>query len=178
MPATEPNLQTKPSRFGRTIERAKDIPLIKDVIGMIIGGTARKGFFSAVDQAIISLANFLASVYLARQLEPTEFGVYSVGFLLLYLARAIHQGLVIQPVSALGAVMDHNGYRRYASSSALMMILLAVLMSGGTALVGWALTRTEHKYRRIFEASSFGSPCSRIQFEEEGINLFAEGVRP
>ena len=37
--------------------------------------------------------------------------------------------------------------------------------------------RSEDDMHRLFEASRFGSPCSRILFEEQGIHLFAEGVR-
>jgi SAM-dependent methyltransferase len=39
----------------------------------------------------------------------------------------------------------------------------------------WRLVhRTEEDMNRLFAASAFGQPCSRILFEDEGINLFAE----
>lgn len=34
--------------------------------------------------------------------------------------------------------------------------------------------RTEEDMNRLFEASAFQRPCTRIQFEAEGVNLFAE----
>lgn len=42
----------------------------------------------------------------------------------------------------------------------------------------WRLIhRDEDKMNEVFQASRFASPCSRILFEEEGIDLFAEGIK-
>ena len=42
----------------------------------------------------------------------------------------------------------------------------------------WRLShRTEADMNHLFQASRFAAPCTRILFEAEGINLFAEGVR-
>lgn len=42
----------------------------------------------------------------------------------------------------------------------------------------WKLIhRTEDDLSRLFIASRFGRPCSRVQFEAEGINMFAECVK-
>lgn len=71
----------------------------------------------------------------------------------------------------------------------------AHLRSGGRVLLGnfhpsndthalidhvldWHLVhRSEADMNRLFAASRFGAPCSRILFEDEHVNLFAEGVR-
>ncbi|MBP1657945.1 MAG: hypothetical protein H6Q31_2546 [Bacteroidetes bacterium] len=37
--------------------------------------------------------------------------------------------------------------------------------------------RTEEDMHRLFQHSDFGRPCSRIQFEAQGVNLFAECVK-
>lgn len=138
----DPQIPSRPSASQLVKQRIRSSANYRVLNGILHGGAAQKGLLSTADQAVISLGNFLASVYLARELDPTEFGVYSVGFLLMYLGRAIVQGLVIQPVSALGAVMEDDDFRRYNSSSGLMMLGLVILMSAGTALVGWVLTRT------------------------------------
>jgi extracellular factor (EF) 3-hydroxypalmitic acid methyl ester biosynthesis protein len=45
-------------------------------------------------------------------------------------------------------------------------------------ILDWKLIhRTEHDMNRLFEVSSFGRPCSEIRFEEEGINMFACGIK-
>ena len=42
----------------------------------------------------------------------------------------------------------------------------------------WRLTyRDEAALNRLFEASKFAKPCSRIAFEEEGIYLLGECVK-
>ena len=45
-------------------------------------------------------------------------------------------------------------------------------------VLDWKLIhRTEADMHRIYAASKFGTPCTRIQYEEEGVNLFAECVK-
>ncbi len=109
-------------------------------VRMFSGASARIGYLAAVDQGLISVTNFLASLYLARQVSPTEFGVYAVGFLALHLVRAVQEGLVVQPLSALGAAMDLREFRPYASTSALFQLLLAGSIAGLAAAAGWVFT--------------------------------------
>jgi extracellular factor (EF) 3-hydroxypalmitic acid methyl ester biosynthesis protein len=77
----------------------------------------------------------------------------------------------------------------------LMNAVHGMLRSGGRAIFGnfhpknrtkaimdhvlnWRLVhRSEEDMHRLFEASAFGRPCTRIVYEEQGINLFAECVR-
>jgi len=45
-------------------------------------------------------------------------------------------------------------------------------------ILDWKLIhRTENDLNRLYAASTFGRPCTKIQFEGENINLFAECVR-
>ena len=45
-------------------------------------------------------------------------------------------------------------------------------------VLDWKLIhRTEEDMNRLFAASAFAGPCSRIFYEEQRINLFAEGVK-
>jgi hypothetical protein len=37
--------------------------------------------------------------------------------------------------------------------------------------------RDEAKMDELYRAPKFGKPCSRILFEDEGVNLFAECVK-
>lgn len=106
---------------------------------LLSGDVARQGYLSGVDQAIISLSNFLASILLARALTPTQFGAYGVGFLLLHLGRAFQEGLIVQPMSALGPSLPQEERRVYLSGSALLQIGLAVLGAAACAGLGWIL---------------------------------------
>ena len=45
-------------------------------------------------------------------------------------------------------------------------------------VLDWKLIhRDEADMNRLFEASKFAQPCSELRFEEEGVNLFAMGVK-
>lgn len=45
-------------------------------------------------------------------------------------------------------------------------------------VLDWKLIhRSEDDMHALFRQSAFGAPCSRILYEDEGINLFAEGTR-
>ena len=42
---------------------------------------------------------------------------------------------------------------------------------------GELIHRDEADMNRLFETSKFGRPCTNIRFEQQGVNLFAEGAR-
>lgn len=115
---------------------------IKAVLSLLAGQGAREGYLAAVDQGLISLANFLATLILARSATLTELGVYGVGFTSLHLIRAIQEGLTIQPVNTFGAGMDEVRFRSYASHTSLIQSGLAVVSAAGAAVLGWMLIAT------------------------------------
>jgi len=46
-------------------------------------------------------------------------------------------------------------------------------------ILDWKLIhRTEEDMNRLYQASHFGQPCSAIRFEQAGVNMFAEGIKP
>jgi O-antigen/teichoic acid export membrane protein len=112
------------------------------LLALFSGGGAREGYLAASDQAIISLSNFLATIILARNVSPTELGVYGVGFILLSLGRALQEGIVVQPLNVFGAALDIATFKRYASSSAVLQLVLAGSLSAAAAIGGWLLTVT------------------------------------
>ncbi|MCK4692644.1 MAG: oligosaccharide flippase family protein [Anaerolineales bacterium] len=122
------------------VSRWKTARQLQPWMRLFSGDFALKGYLSAVDQGLISITNFLASVFLARLVSPQQFGVYAVGFLLLHLVRAIQEGLVVQPMSSIGAVMDQPTFRRYASNVAMIQLALAVGLSMAAAIGGRLLT--------------------------------------
>jgi len=107
------------------------------LIVLFSGQGARAGYLAAIDQGLISIANFMATLILARNASPTELGVYGVGFTSLRLVRAVQEGLTIQPLNTFGAAMDQEGFRRYATSTSLIQVLLAALSALSVALIGW-----------------------------------------
>lgn len=115
---------------------------IQKALRLLFGITARQGYFAAVDQALISLTNFLATVLVARYTTPTDLGVYAVGFSALTFIRNTLEGLVIQPLNVYGAGMGEDEFAQYASSTAAIQLGLAGLTALVCAVGGWILTQT------------------------------------
>lgn len=111
-------------------------------MAVFVGTRARQGVLAALDQGIISLTNFMAAIYLARWVSPTEFGVYAVGFLALHLIRAVQEGVVVQPLSAVGGALDREAFRPYATATGVIQIGLALGTAGAAALFGRLLIVT------------------------------------
>jgi O-antigen/teichoic acid export membrane protein len=101
---------------------------------------ANNGKFAALDQGVISLSNFAASILLVRWVSPTKVGAYVTGFLAIYFVRAIQNGLVIQPLNAEGAAKSDEDFKRYFSAAFVHQFILAVLSAVGAAVLGWILT--------------------------------------
>ena len=108
---------------------------------LLLGDMARQGYLSGLDQGLISLTNFLATILLARALTPTQFGAYGVGFLLLHLSRAVQEGLIVQPMSSLGPSLEGEARRAYLTGSGALQTWLAVIGALACASLGWILTR-------------------------------------
>jgi O-antigen/teichoic acid export membrane protein len=104
------------------------------------GVAAREGYFAAADQAVISISNFLATIILARNVDPTQLGIYGVGFVTLRLIRSLQEGFLIQPLNVFGAPMDDEHFKSYATSTSLLQILFALFTALVVAVVGTLLT--------------------------------------
>jgi O-antigen/teichoic acid export membrane protein len=109
---------------------------------VLIGAGARSGYLSAIDQAIISLTNFTASLILARSVSPTQFGVYGVGFILVHFFDAFQEGLIIQPLNTFGAALGLEDFRRYASLAFLFQVALVLIAALFALLLGVGLIVT------------------------------------
>lgn len=130
-----------PAPAPTSTSRSKSLTeVLSTALAPFLGKTARKGSLSLIDQGLISLTNFLSAIYLARNIDPTAFGVYTVGFLLLHFLRAVQDGLVMQPISAIGAVLDLKEFRQYLSSTLSIQLVIAGSFALGAAVLGQLLT--------------------------------------
>lgn len=100
---------------------------------------ANNGKYAAIDQAVISLANFGASILLTAIVTPTELGVYAIGFLAIYVIRAVQNGIIIQPLNTFGAGKSESDFRAYFSAAAIHQLVLSILSAVGAALLGYIL---------------------------------------
>lgn len=101
---------------------------------------ALEGYLAAIDQGVISLANFLATIILARNVDLTQLGIYGVGFVTLRLIRSVQDGIIIQPLNVYGAGMDTDSFNRYATSTTILQVVLASATALLVYISGWVLT--------------------------------------
>jgi O-antigen/teichoic acid export membrane protein len=113
---------------------------LASLVALFSGEGARQGYLAAVDQGVISISNFVATIILARNVDLTQLGVYGVGFITLRLVRAFQEGLIVQPMNVFGASMDLDDFRPYATSTSLFQIGLALISALVVAICGWILT--------------------------------------
>jgi CRP-like cAMP-binding protein len=134
-------------------------------------------------EALISLAERCRQRSIAEQVRTLQAN-------LIHLATG-QQALDLAPQDLIYSA----GFADYLSDERVLTLLDWMhdkLRPGGCAILGnmhprnpsrgfmehvldWRLThRTEAEMNDLFQRSKFARPCSRIQFEEEGINLFAE----
>ncbi len=112
----------------------------QSLLALFSGQGAREGYLAAIDQGVISISNFLATIILARNVDPTQLGVYGVGFVTLRLVRSIQDGVIVQPLNVYGAGMDEEGFKRYATSTSILQIILATGTALAVAICGWIVT--------------------------------------
>lgn len=115
---------------------------IRKVLDLFKTKLANNGKFAALDQAIISVSNFAASILLTTLVSPTELGVYLIGFLAIYFVRAIQNGVIIQPLNTYGAGKNESDFRAYFTAAAVHQLLLALLVSVCALVLGLLLTST------------------------------------
>ncbi|MGQ9676025.1 MAG: hypothetical protein ACUVX1_10215 [Chloroflexota bacterium] len=94
---------------------------------------------SIFDQALVSGANFIANVLLARWLTPIEFGAFAVGFSVFLFVSGLHGALVVEPMSVLGVERQNLRFSEYLASvlaaHTVLTVCLAVLLAFGALLL-------------------------------------------
>ena len=150
-----------PSRLQATL-----VDIDREALGHVAARLEREG---RAERVTLEHANL---VYLAtgqQELPLVDLDlVYSIGLIdyfedrfVIALLNYAHRVLAVG-----GKVILGNFHPRNAAKAFMDYVL------------DWKLIhRTEEDMNRIYAASQFGRPCTRIQCEAEGVNLFAECVR-
>jgi O-antigen/teichoic acid export membrane protein len=117
-----------------------------------------RGILASADQGLNSGANFVVSILLARWLSAEHYGAYVLAFSVFVFTTAVHQALVLEPMSIFGASLDGPQRSDYLwalfriqviagtvigalmAISAVIVSTLAVSTQLGFALGGLALT--------------------------------------
>jgi len=97
----------------------------------------RRGAFAITDQALMSGSNFVLSIVLARWLPAEQYGAYALAFSIFFFVSAVHQALVLEPMSVLGTAEFSGHPREYVGAmlwfQAAFSILLALVFGAAAA---------------------------------------------
>lgn len=111
---------------------------------------AVKGSYAVADQGILSLTNFLLSIYAVRWLSPIEFGVFAVCLSLALLPSSIFNGILLEPMSVLGPLNNKQRLPRYLNK----LIWLYVISTAAITIIFLLVYVLYDKFNAEIELSS------------------------
>ena len=122
--------------------------MVKAIVNVLIGFASQRATnFAFLDQVVVSGANFVAGILLARSLGLHEYGCFALAWMLIEFVGSLQFAAVIQPMMNIGPkqaeadAMDY--YAAVATQQGLLCLMLAVLVSIGIALAGYALSEPQ-----------------------------------
>ncbi len=121
-----------PGRIEHSVATTAPVSRLRGVVSSV----TRNGWGLA-DQALISAANFVTLVLLARSLEPSDFGAFVLAYTTLLFVNALQSALVTAPHNVVGQAHRQTDYRSYTTSTALSQVVFAVA-AAALALLGAA----------------------------------------
>lgn len=98
-----------------------------------------KGALALVDQGLISGANFLVGILLARHLAPEQYGAYALAFEVFLFLTVAYGALVLEPLSVFGVSVYRNSNRDYLGVLLRIHMVLASVIFLGLGACAWAL---------------------------------------
>lgn len=101
----------------------------------LLGSTARKGYISLVDQALVSGVNFLTVIILARYMTSSDYGVFVLAFGIYLLVNNVQMALITTPMTVLSAPLDEEQLRGYLSSLGLIQIAFGGIITAALLIV-------------------------------------------
>ena len=93
-----------------------------------------------LDQAVISAANFATVIVLARSLQPTLFGQFTLAFAALVFANGIQSALITQPLNVFAATKTGAAFLRYTRGGAALQLCFIGLLAGVLGAL-WIVSR-------------------------------------
>ena len=90
----------------------------------------RRGYAAAANEAVDSLSNFIFSVWVAREMNATEFGAFAVSYSVVQIGVGVSQGVAGMPMMVRYATSSWRRSRRLAgdvTGAALVVSLAAIV---------------------------------------------------
>ncbi|HEX4123613.1 MAG TPA: polysaccharide biosynthesis C-terminal domain-containing protein [Tepidisphaeraceae bacterium] len=112
---------------GPTSVAGADIAAIPSATPAAIRGKGRvRNFWALQDQVLISGTNFLTMVWVARGLDVSAFGEFTLVFSGLLFANMYQTALMTQPHNVLGTSRSGRAYARFTTDTFIIQLLLAL----------------------------------------------------
>jgi len=105
---------------------------------MKASGGVRAGALGIADQVLLSAGNLLAGLALARELEPSAFGVYVIAFAVSLAGASVQLSLVTDPLMVLGAARSGDDRARYLASLLRVQVWVCLAVAAATGLAAMA----------------------------------------
>ncbi len=114
---------------------------------------ARKGTLSVFDQGIVSATNFFTGVIIGRSCTKEEFGLFTLGFSLVYLILGMQHSLISLPYTMLSPRLTERERFLYRGSALIQQIGLSLFFALG--LVAASLVFSSSPIVPVLRALSF-----------------------
>ncbi|HET7212142.1 MAG TPA: hypothetical protein VFL79_01020 [Terriglobia bacterium] len=98
-----------------------------------------KGALALVDQGLISGANFIVGIVLARHLAAGQYGAYGVAFQAYLFLSVAYAALVLEPFSVFGSSVYRNSNREYLGALLRIHCIVAGIILAGLCACLWVL---------------------------------------
>ena len=97
---------------------------MKNLLSFQIG---KKVFYSFLDQAFFSGANFILNLIIARWLPNNEYGAFSVAFSLFLLFASIQTAIILEPMAIFGSTKHENHLPKYVGQLTILQFSLTTI---------------------------------------------------
>ncbi|TFZ03108.1 hypothetical protein EZ313_18015 [Ramlibacter henchirensis] len=118
-------------------------------LGARVNSNHRAGVLLAADQALVSGGSFLTLVYLARDLTSTDFGVFTICWLVVLFAGTVFSSVITFPM-----MTTYPWLEKYARETYLIENMALFILIGAFTLLGFAVAAIGAFF---FSGAGFGS---------------------
>ena len=102
----------------------------------------QKGSFAILDQGLFAGTNFLINIFLARWLEPAQYGAFATAYSIFLLLGTFHTAILTEPMLVFGSGKYSRRFHEYLGfllyGHAGLTLPVGMLLAG----VGWICIRS------------------------------------
>ncbi len=149
---------------GTSVERVVACPpLIRERKAMWSGVRlwSFRGLLALLDQGLISGANFLVGILLARHLAPDRYGAYAMAFEVFLFLSVAYGALVLEPLSVFGSSVYKDSNREYLGILLRIHSVIAAVVFLGLGVCALVLQWIEPSSNMVSALVGVGvaTPC-------------------